>query len=81
MIYGVGGDLEIDAVCSCATEAGVAKAVIADAATDAVTLLDEPVYDISEVSRSQCLTGLAYQLDAGGEPDPPPPPPPSRTLP
>jgi hypothetical protein len=65
MIYGIGGDLEIDSVCACATEAGVTKAIIADAATDAVTLLDEPVYDINEISRSQCLTGLAYQTDAG----------------
>jgi hypothetical protein len=59
-IYSVGGDLEIDPLCTCATEAGVMKAVIASAATDAVTPLNEPVYDVDEISRSQCLSGLAY---------------------
>lgn len=59
-IYSVGGDLEIDILCSCATEAGVMKAVIAKAATDAVTPLNEPVYDVDEIARSQCLSGLAY---------------------
>jgi hypothetical protein len=59
-IYSVGGDLEIDPLCTCATEAGVMKAVIANAATNAVTPLNEPVYDVDEISRSQCLSGLAY---------------------
>lgn len=69
-IYGVGGDLEIDQLCSCATESGVTRAIIAQAATDAVNPLNgEPVYDAGEISRSQCLTGLAYPE---GEPPPPP---------
>ncbi len=75
MIYGLGGDLEIDTICNCATQAGVTKAIIAQAATDAVTLLNEPVYDVDEISRSQCLTGLAYQLNSGETPTEPNPPP------
>ncbi len=81
MIYGVGGDLEIDQLCTCATDAGVTKAIIAEAATNAVTLLNEPVYDINEISRSQCLTGLAYQEDSGDPPPPPPPPPATPVIP
>ncbi len=74
-IYGLGGDLEIDTICNCSTQAGVTKAIIAQAATDAVTPLNEPVYDIDEISRSQCLTGLAYQVNSGNPPPDPPDPP------
>lgn len=80
-IYGLGGDMEIDQVCSCATEAGVTKAIIAQAATDAVTPLDKPVYNVDEIAQSQCLTGLAYQVNPGNPPPPPPPPPVSTILP
>jgi hypothetical protein len=74
-IYGLGGDLEIDTICNCSTQAGVTKAIIAQAATDAVTPLNEPVYEIDEISRSQCLTGLAYQTNSvDSPPDPPDPP-------
>lgn len=59
-IYGQGGDLEIDQLCSCATSAGVTKAVIAKAATDAMTPLNEPVFDADEIAQSACLSGLAY---------------------
>ncbi|MDX9786771.1 MAG: hypothetical protein RBT11_08340 [Desulfobacterales bacterium] len=64
-IYAVGGDLEIDQLCMCATEAGVMKAIIAKAAKDAMTPLNQPVYDIDEIAQSQCLKGedgLAYTL-------------------
>lgn len=79
-IYGLGGDLEIDQLCNCATEAGVTKAIIALAATDAVTPLDEPVYDEDEIARSQCLTGLAYQEGGLPQPTPQPTPPPVSTV-
>jgi hypothetical protein len=69
-IYSQGGDLEIDPLCTCATEAGVMKAVIARAAADAVTPLNEPVYDVDEIARSQCLSGLAFT--ASEEPTEPP---------
>lgn len=75
-IYSVGGDLEIDPLCACATEAGVMKAVIAKAATEAITPLNEPVYNVDEIARSQCLSGLAYTAVDPPTPPPPPPPPP-----
>ncbi|MEA1969412.1 MAG: hypothetical protein U9N77_14490 [Thermodesulfobacteriota bacterium] len=62
-IYSSGGDVELDQLCMCATEAGVMKAIIANAAADAVSSLDEPVFDRDEISQSQCLggeEGLAY---------------------
>ena len=80
-IYSLGGDLEIDTICNCSTQAGITKAIIAQAATDAVTPLNEPIYDVDEISRSQCLTGLAYQVDSGSTPPDPPDPPVSTVLP
>ncbi len=66
-IYGFGGDLEIDQLCMCATEAGIMKAIIANAAADAVTPMNEPVFDRDEITQSQCLggeEGLAYTAAA-----------------
>lgn len=62
-IYSAGGQVGLNELCMCATEAGVMKAVIAKAAMDAVTPLNEPVYDRDEIAQSQCLGGeeiLAY---------------------
>jgi hypothetical protein len=61
-IYSVGGDLEIDQLCLCSTEAGVMRAIIAQAATDATTSRNEPIYDEDEIARSECLRGLAFTL-------------------
>lgn len=55
-IHSAGGSLEIDTLCSCATEAGVMPAVIAEAATESGK------YDMQEIARSQCLSGLAYTV-------------------
>jgi hypothetical protein len=74
-IYSLGGDLEIDTLCSCATASGITKAVIAKAATDAVTPLNEPVYDTDEIAQSQCLSGLAYTPPVTEPNDPPREPP------
>ena len=62
-IFGVGGNLELDQVCGCATDQGVMKAVIAKAALDAVGPGNKPVYQMDEVAQSQCLgdeVGLAF---------------------
>jgi len=62
-IYSAGGDIKLDQVCSCATEAGVMKAIIAKAAADAVSPLNEPIFKPNEIAQSQCLggeEGLAY---------------------
>lgn len=77
-IYSVGGDLEIDQLCLCATEAGVMRAIISQAAMDATTSRDEAIYDEDEIARSECLKGLAFTVEEkeGEGPDPPPPPPP-----
>jgi len=66
-IYGAGGDVKLNQLCMCATEAGIMKAIIANAAADAVTPLDEPVFDRDEIAQSQCLggeEGLAYTTAA-----------------
>jgi hypothetical protein len=62
-IYEAGGDLEIDQLCMCASEAGVMKAIIAKAAREAVSPLGEPVYSPDEIAQTSCFRGeegLAY---------------------
>ena len=62
-IYEAGGDLEIDQLCMCASEAGVMKAIIAKAAREAVSPLGEPVYSPDEIAQTNCFRGeegLAY---------------------
>jgi hypothetical protein len=67
-IYEAGGDLKIDQLCMCATEAGVMKAIIAKAAKEAVSPLGDPVYAPDEIAQTSCFRGeegLAYT--EGGE--------------
>lgn len=62
-LYAAGGESKLDQLCMCATELGVMKAVIANAAADAVSPLNEPIFDRDEIAQSQCLGGeeaLAY---------------------
>jgi hypothetical protein len=62
-IYEAGGDLKIDQLCMCATEAGVMKAIIAKAAKEAVSPLGKPVYAPDEIAQTSCFRGeegLAY---------------------
>jgi len=61
-IYGYGGEVGLNQVCMCATEAGIQKQIVARAAADAITPLGEPVYERDEIAQSQCInqTGLAY---------------------
>ncbi len=61
-LYGYGGEVGLDQVCMCATEAGIQKQIVARAAAEAITPLGEPVYERDEITQSQCInqTGLAY---------------------
>ena len=61
-IYGYGGEVGLNQVCMCATEAGIQKQIVARAAAEAITPLGEPVYERDEIAQSQCInqTGLAY---------------------
>jgi len=66
-IYNVGGMLDIDELCMCATESGIAKQIIAQAAVDAISSAGTPVYGIDEIAQAQCINkGLGYTeaLDA-----------------
>lgn len=62
-IYETGGDLKIDQLCMCASEAGIMKAIIAKAAREAVSPLGKPVYAPDEIAQTSCFRGeegLAY---------------------
>jgi hypothetical protein len=60
-IYSVGENLNIDEVCTCATEAGVLKAVTLQAAREAKDSNEKPKFKPDEIAQSQCLgQGLAY---------------------
>ncbi len=66
-IYSTGGELEIDELCMCATEGGIAKHLIAQAVKDAVSYTGNPVYGIDEIAQARCINrGLGYTeaLDA-----------------
>jgi len=52
-----GNNLTIEDICACATGAGVMKAVIAKAVTDAATPFDEPMFSMDEIAQCQCLRG------------------------
>lgn len=55
------GSVDLDEVCMCATEQGVGKAVIAQAATSASGPSGTPAYNRDEIAQSQCLQeGLPY---------------------
>jgi len=69
-VFGYGGEVDLNQLCMCATESGVNKQTIAQAATDAVSPLGTPVYSRDEIVQAQCLKeGLGYTVEAS-EPDP-----------
>lgn len=62
-IYSSGGDVKLDQLCMCATEAGIMNAITAKAAVDALSPSGAPVFSRDEITQSQCLggeEGLAY---------------------
>lgn len=77
-IFGYAGEVNLDQLCMCATESGVNKQIVAEAATKAVTPLGAPVFPRDEITQAQCLReiGLGYTaLEIPPPPIPPPPPP------
>ncbi len=71
------GMVGLDEICMCATEQGINKAVIAQAASNATASGGGSVYTRDEITQSQCLQAiLPYTpADEAGPPPPPPPPP------
>jgi hypothetical protein len=66
------GSIEIDELCICGTEEGIAKEIIAKAAADATRPGGDKVYTRVEVKQSQCLQpALPYTAAAADIPDPP----------
>ena len=85
-IYSFEGELDLDQLCTCATQKGVDKQVIAKAAMDAQRE-GKPAFQLDEVTQSNCLRsdeGLAYTLEDSPPdiiPPEPVPPPESRSVP
>ncbi len=77
-IFGYGGEVNLDQLCMCATESGVNKQIVAEAATKAITPLGTPVFPRDEITQAQCLKeiGLGYTAAETIPPPIPPPPPP-----
>ncbi len=75
-IFGYGGQVDLNQLCGCATETGISKEIIAQAAAQAVTPLGTPVFSRDEITQAQCLTGLGYTPYASDTPriDPDPKP-------
>jgi hypothetical protein len=70
-IYSSGGNVKLDQLCMCATEAGIMKAITAKAAVDALSPSGTPVFLRDEITQSQCLggdEGLAYTSPEEGLP-------------
>ncbi len=77
-IFSYEGEVNLDQLCMCATESGVNKQIIAEAATKAITPLGTPVFERDEIIQAQCLKeiGLGYTaLEVPPPPIPPPTPP------
>lgn len=76
-VFASGGEVDLDQMCMCATEKGVTKQIIAQAAKEA-QFDGKPVFMPDEVTQAQCLqeVGLGYQTESVPfEPIPPPKPP------
>ena len=54
-IYATGGEIDLNDVCECATEKGVSKQVITQAALDATDDNNKPVYMPDEITQAQCF--------------------------
>ncbi len=73
LLYSMGQNVELDELCSCATEAGINKSIIARSAVDSVNTFDNPIFDRDEIIQSQCLSGekgLGYTPEQNNVPPP-----------
>ncbi len=62
-VYSAGGQISLDQLCTCATAAGVMKEIVANAAKDAVSPLNDTIFEMDEIAQAKCLGGeeiLAY---------------------
>ena len=78
-IFSYGGSVGINQLCTCATESGINKQIVAKAATDAVSPIGTPVYRRDEISQAQCLReiGLGFHVASNVPPPITPPVPPN----
>ena len=77
-IFTHGGEVNLNQLCMCATETGINKQIVAQAATQAKSTSGTPVFDRDEIAQTQCLReiGLGYTpLDTLPDPVAPPDPP------
>ena len=78
-IFSHGGEIDLNQLCSYATQYGINKQIFAKASKDAVSPLGEPVFSRNELAQCQCLQeiGLGYREPVVERPDivkPPPKP-------
>ncbi|MBU1195121.1 MAG: hypothetical protein KKE62_04655 [Proteobacteria bacterium] len=59
-IFGYGSQVNLNQLCGCATESGINKKIVAEAAAKAMSPLGKPIFDRDEIAQAQCLTGLGY---------------------
>ncbi len=78
-IFSLGGEIDLNQLCMCATESGINKQIVARAAQEAVSPLGTPIYKRDEIAQAQCLreVGLGFSPSAVKSPPkvtPPEPP-------
>ncbi len=66
-IYSSEGNVKLDQLCNCATEAGIMKAITAKAAGDALSSSGTPKFPQDEITQSQCLGGEEASTDTPPE--------------
>lgn len=76
-VFSSGGEVDLNQMCMCATEKGVNKQTIAQAAREAQTSDGKAVFMPDEVTQAQCLReiGLGYTTADAPDPIQPPDPP------
>lgn len=59
-IFSYGSQVNLNQLCGCATESGINKKIVAEAAAKAMSPLGKPIFDRDEITQAQCITGLGY---------------------
>ncbi|MBI9089258.1 MAG: hypothetical protein JEZ12_08580 [Desulfobacterium sp.] len=66
-IYSSEGNVQLDQLCMCATEAGIMKAITAKAAVDSLSSSGAPLFQQDEITQSQCLGGEEGRINTPPE--------------